>query len=299
MSAESRFQHVAIRASAGTGKTYALTNRVLGLLAAGCEPAHLLAVTFTRKAAGEIRQRVLQRLAEAALSEDAAHELAGAIGVTGLRSPMCAKLLTRLVQRPHQLHVSTLDGFFGRAAKAFAPELGLPAGWEIGSELGDAMLRDAAIARWLDSEAVAHLSELMRVLHGGHLRSAVTDQIRGVIGSLYPVYLEAPDAALWQWATGPGAVTPTARCAAMEALRDVNLSTDKRLANARDQDAQRFETEDWDGFLTTGIAGKLRGDGLYHKKPIPEWLASAYAPLMEHARAEILGRWACPDFGIA
>jgi ATP-dependent helicase/nuclease subunit A len=61
-----RLPHLLIRASAGTGKTFQLSNRFLELLRrqVGCD--HILATTFTRKAAGEILDRVILRLAEAA-----------------------------------------------------------------------------------------------------------------------------------------------------------------------------------------------------------------------------------------
>ncbi len=65
MSSDS-FLHEVIRASAGSGKTHQLTNRKLGLLATGVDPDVILATTFTRKAAGEILDRVLERLAKAA-----------------------------------------------------------------------------------------------------------------------------------------------------------------------------------------------------------------------------------------
>ena len=44
-----------VLASAGTGKTYHLSSRIIGLLEAGARPDEVLASTFTRKAAGEIR----------------------------------------------------------------------------------------------------------------------------------------------------------------------------------------------------------------------------------------------------
>ena len=65
----SRFPHTVIRASAGSGKTFQLTNRYLGLLLDGVPPEKILAVTFTRKAAGEILDRILLRLAEAAAND--------------------------------------------------------------------------------------------------------------------------------------------------------------------------------------------------------------------------------------
>lgn len=57
---------IVVQAAAGTGKTYLLTSRIIRLLLAGTPPGAILAVTFTRKAAGEIRQRVMQRLLDMA-----------------------------------------------------------------------------------------------------------------------------------------------------------------------------------------------------------------------------------------
>ena len=59
-----------IRASAGTGKTFALSNRYLVLLASGVDCQSILATTFTKKGAGEILDRIVQRLSAAALSDD-------------------------------------------------------------------------------------------------------------------------------------------------------------------------------------------------------------------------------------
>src|SRR5262245_30477994 len=63
-------RNVVLEASAGTGKTRVLVERYLNLLRAGVEPDHILAITFTRKAAAEMRQRIIDRLKEASrLSE--------------------------------------------------------------------------------------------------------------------------------------------------------------------------------------------------------------------------------------
>src|SRR5262245_18282019 len=54
--------NVALEASAGTGKTRVLVDRYVRLLEAGVAPRNILAITFTRKAAAEMRQRVLATL---------------------------------------------------------------------------------------------------------------------------------------------------------------------------------------------------------------------------------------------
>src|SRR5579871_1229390 len=58
-------QNVVLEASAGTGKTRVLVERYVNLLLAGVDPDRILAITFTRKAAAEMRQRIIDRLKEA------------------------------------------------------------------------------------------------------------------------------------------------------------------------------------------------------------------------------------------
>jgi ATP-dependent helicase/nuclease subunit A len=58
-------KNVVLEASAGTGKTRVLVDRYVNLLQAGVDPDNILAMTFTRKAAAEMRQRIVERLRDA------------------------------------------------------------------------------------------------------------------------------------------------------------------------------------------------------------------------------------------
>jgi len=105
MNAQRPFKNVVIRASAGTGKTFQLSNRFLALAAADEPFDAILATTFTRKAAGEILDRVLLRLAEAALDEKKRTELGRFVGHS-LDRPRCLSILQAMLGQLHRLRVS-------------------------------------------------------------------------------------------------------------------------------------------------------------------------------------------------
>src|SRR5262245_26986641 len=119
--------HVVILASAGTGKTWRLTHRLIALLAAGVPPERVLASTFTRKAAGEILQRLVSRLVEAGTSDEVLAEvneqLATEPGAPKLSRPEARALLLAVMRRVHRVDVRTLDALFHHLARAHGWEL--------------------------------------------------------------------------------------------------------------------------------------------------------------------------------
>ncbi|MGQ9661045.1 MAG: UvrD-helicase domain-containing protein, partial [Kiritimatiellia bacterium] len=75
-----RIGHLAISASAGSGKTFRLAHRYLRLLAEGVPPDRIIALTFSRKAAGEMFDSVVNYLQKAAACDTAALQTAARIG---------------------------------------------------------------------------------------------------------------------------------------------------------------------------------------------------------------------------
>lgn len=128
---------VALRASAGSGKTKVLVDRFLRLCIEGGRPAahprSILAITFTRKAAVEIQQRLLKRTAEMALADPGAltADLTELFGDRGDPVPTPAELaraagLYELVlEDVSGLNVGTIHSFCQLILNRFAVEAGL------------------------------------------------------------------------------------------------------------------------------------------------------------------------------
>jgi len=120
------------KASAGSGKTYALTLEYLRLLfrLPGMH-RHILAVTFTNKAAGEMKHRILSRLH--ALSgrspETADNELGELMKATGMDEKgvrkKAARLLDAILNDYSGFSVETIDKFFQSVIRSFTREIGI------------------------------------------------------------------------------------------------------------------------------------------------------------------------------
>lgn len=123
-----------ILASAGSGKTYRLTNRFVHLLALGVSPERIIALTFTRKAAAEFLDEILKKLSTAASNPGFATELRDQLELENFGSPEALKLLRLVIDRLHLLTLGTLDSFFHRILACFPAEFGLGAKFEVLSD---------------------------------------------------------------------------------------------------------------------------------------------------------------------
>lgn len=285
-------QHMRILASAGSGKTYQLTNRYLQILSRGAYPYSILASTFTRAAAGEIRDRILRTLAEAA-ADDLKREELGKRLLRGFSRPRVLDLLASLANNLHRLQIRTLDSFFGTIVRCFSLELGLPTDARIVDEDEAFRLRREAIQRMLEEGDTDAIIELLSSLTEGSSERAVTDTIDNTVSSLYDLYREAQDTSAWD-AIPPEAVLTEAELdhaiAALRAAVPVDLG--KRGVDAHARDCQRAElcrtgsSDDWMDFFTSGLAAKVADGTLaYYGKTIGPATTSAYLRLLHHARA--------------
>jgi len=120
-----------ILASAGSGKTYRLTNRFIALLARDVAPERIIALTFTRKAAAEFLDEILKKLGEAAADPAKAAQLGRDLELDDFNSFRALSLLRLVISRLHQLTLGTLDSFFHRILACFPAEFGLGTSFEV------------------------------------------------------------------------------------------------------------------------------------------------------------------------
>ncbi|HET7218093.1 MAG TPA: UvrD-helicase domain-containing protein, partial [Vicinamibacterales bacterium] len=124
--------NVVLEASAGTGKTSVLVSRYVNLLKAGIDPANILAITFTRKAAAEMRERIL-------------HELRAAAARSELDRARWVELRDRL----GDIAISTIDAFCLSLLREFPLEADLDPGFEMADETEVPRLIEEALDRSL------------------------------------------------------------------------------------------------------------------------------------------------------
>jgi ATP-dependent helicase/nuclease subunit A len=288
MSASQRPRNVVIRASAGTGKTYQLSNRFIRLLASGVPASQILATTFTRKAAGEILDRVLLRLAQAATDAAQARELATAIGDSEFTPERARALLAACGRNLHELRVGTLDKWFIQLASSFSLELGLPAGWVICDEQVERNLRDEAIERVLARGRLPELLTLMNLLSKGAAIRSVSRLVLDTVNELLELYREAVPSA-WEQIQPPKGLSEE------DLIETINEAAafplEGRAAAARDKDLETARLGEWDDFIGKGLASKvLSGENAYYKKPIPPQLVQLYQRLLVHAESILVGQ---------
>ena len=115
--------YLALEASAGSGKTFALSVRYLSLLFLGANPQKIIALTFTNKSAAEMRERIFHTLKFLESKE----ELKAIALQTGLSEEeiLLRKVDVMRMFLQSDIKISTLDSFFGSVLRRFSLHVGI------------------------------------------------------------------------------------------------------------------------------------------------------------------------------
>ena len=187
-----------VQAPAGSGKTELLIQRYLALLATVDRPEEVLAITFTRKAALEMKQRVIDALRHArdGHTPESAHEkltlsLAEAVLKRGNDESW------QLIESPARMRIETVDAFSAGIARSIP----------LSSGLGGIQrtIADVEVTRVYRAAATATLDHLASGEHTGAAVGRVLRHLDNNSG-LYIAYLSRMLASREQWLgiTGSG-----------------------------------------------------------------------------------------------
>ena len=171
-------QNIAVFASAGTGKTYLLIHRILRLLLNGVDPAHVLAITFTRKAAAEMRERLIKELEGWAKYNN--EEMESVLQTLGYpfntdNVKEAGSLYERLLFAQYDIRITTFHAFCQDILKRFAIHAEVPAGFQITENAAE-----------LKQESRERLYEIARQGTEPELTEALFELLRHC-GSVYSV----------------------------------------------------------------------------------------------------------------
>ena len=164
-----------VGASAGTGKTKVLTDRVLRLLLGGTAPERILCLTFTRAAAAEMALRITRELAGWTVADDETLSAALAVltGAPPRRTTLdrARRLFAAVLDVPDGLKIQTIHAFCQSLLRRFPLEAGVAPNFEIADERLSTTLLGAARARLLhaarpkvDDALAAHLATMTAVV---------------------------------------------------------------------------------------------------------------------------------------
>jgi len=295
-----------IRASAGSGKTYQLSNCFLQQVfdAPTVESAldSTLASTFTRKAAGEITDRIFTKFADIALDAGTRKQLREN---NALQFPNeleeIRKRLADLAKNMYRMRVGTLDSYFNKIASAFSLELGLPPGWSILSDPDYKRLLVEAVREVFEESDHNGAKRLMHLLQKGQSEATIIDNLVGLAMEVLPIVRETKSD-VWEHDV-PGRLQELTSgmldsdqlhvsVASLEQVEPPNhKSFREQLAKLHalffdEGEIKSVDAVDWKKVLAHGLIEKvIAGEETYYGKPIEEDVRKSVAPLINHGKA--------------
>ncbi|MFO1242434.1 MAG: double-strand break repair helicase AddA [Rickettsiales bacterium] len=159
-----------VTASAGSGKTKVLTDRVLRLLLSGTPPSKILCITYTKAGAAEMRSRIEKRLGRwVMMNDDKLREEVGQL--TGKNEPFLEKsletarqLFARVIEDPVGLRIQTIHSFCQSLLARFPIEAGLVPNFTLLDDVSSTRLLAEAKHRLAGGGMAEDVPELNRAI---------------------------------------------------------------------------------------------------------------------------------------
>ncbi len=189
-------QCMALKASAGSGKTFALSVRFLALLFKGANPSEILTLTFTKKATVEMKERILDYLKilqkenlenekEKSHKENILKELEEKYRLNpNLVQNSAQKIYQRFLNA--EIRISTIDAFFQSILRKFCWFVGLSANFEVNEDTKayQQQLNESFLSA-LNSEQLEELSVFIGLSCDSYTSDSILERLRFLKNKLY------------------------------------------------------------------------------------------------------------------
>ncbi len=195
---DTKRQCMALKASAGSGKTFALSVRFLALLFKGANPSEILTLTFTKKATAEMKERILdylkilqkENLEDEKEKEKSQNILKELEEKYRLNPSFVQNSAQKIYQRflNAEIRISTIDAFFQSILRKFCWFVGLSANFEVNEDtkVHQQQLNESFLSA-LDKEQLEELSVFITqcLSYDSYTSDSVLERLRFLKNKLY------------------------------------------------------------------------------------------------------------------
>lgn len=263
---DTKRQCMALKASAGSGKTFALSVRFLALLFKGANPSEILTLTFTKKATAEMKERILdylkilqkENLEDEKEKEKSQNILKELEEKYRLNPSFVQNRAQEIYQRflNAEIRISTIDAFFQSILRKFCWFVGLSANFEVNEDTqAHQQQLNASFLSALDNKQLEELSVFIAqcLSYDSYTSDSVLEWLRFLKNKLYlfdpnkkdPVFNEE---------------------GFLEKLRNLNQQI-QNIETASNEAKKAIKCDDFRGFLNSSLTWlKKKGEYRYFKK---------------------------------
>ncbi len=257
---------MALKASAGSGKTFALSVRFLALLFKGANPSEILTLTFTKKATAEMKERILDYLKilqkenledkkEKEKSQNILKELEEKYRLDpSFVQNSAQKIYQRFLNA--EIRISTIDAFFQSILRKFFWFVGLSANFEVNEDTkAHQQQLNASFLNALNNEQLEELSVFIAqcLSYDSYTSDSILERLRFLKNKLYLFDPNKKELAFDEEGF-------------LEKLRNLNRQI-QSVETASDTAKKAIKCDDFRGFLNSSLTWlKKKGEYRYFKK---------------------------------
>ncbi|GHP70146.1 DNA helicase [Helicobacter pylori] len=263
---DTKRQCMALKASAGSGKTFALSVRFLALLFKGANPSEILTLTFTKKATAEMKERILDYLKilqkenledekEKEKSQNILKELEEKYRLDpSFVQNSAQKIYQRFLNA--EIRISTIDAFFQSILRKFCWFVGLSANFEVNEDTkAHQQQLNENFLRALNNEQLEELSVFIAqcLSYDSYTSDSILERLRFLKNKLYLFDPNKKEPAFDEKGF-------------LDKLRSLNQQI-QSVETASDTAKKAIKCDDFRGFLNSSLTWlKKKGECRYFKK---------------------------------